>query len=213
MKKIIFLLSMLLIISMLFTACGSAESTDSGSENDKTDSYEEQIKDIPTDPVSVVINVQHFGEITVELYPEHAPLTVTNFLKLVDSKFYDGLTFHRIMKGFMIQGGDPKGDGTGDADETIKGEFSENGVDNPLSHTRGTISMARGSHSMDSASCQFFICDADSLFLDGQYAAFGKVTEGMDVVDAIADVAVDYNSAGEKSVPINTITIESIRRK
>ena len=152
------------------------------------------------------------GEITLELYPEHAPITVENFLSLVDAKFYDGLTFHRIYKGFMIQGGDPKGDGTGDSGKTIKGEFTSNGVDNPISHTRGTISMARGSHSMDSASCQFFICDADSTFLDGDYAAFGKVVEGMDMVDKIAGVSVSANLWGEMSNPNVKVVIQSIRR-
>ena len=194
MKRIVSVLTILCLLlgsMLLFTACGDEEKTD---------------------PVKVILTVKDFGEITLELYPEHAPITVKNFLKLVDEKFYDGLTFHRIYKGFMIQGGDPKGDGTGDSGETIKGEFSANGVENTLSHTRGTVSMARGSYSMDSASCQFFICDADSPFLDGQYAAFGKVIAGMDVVDAIAAVEVSANAFGEMSVPNQTVTIESIRR-
>ncbi|MBE6638556.1 MAG: peptidylprolyl isomerase [Ruminococcaceae bacterium] len=193
MKKLLsVLLAFCLIMgsSLLFSACGEEK-----------------------EPVKVILTVENYGEITLELYPEHAPITVDNFLSLVDDGFYDGLTFHRIYKGFMIQGGDPEGDGTGDSGKNIKGEFSANGVDNPLSHTRGTISMARGAYSMDSASCQFFICDADSTFLDGQYAAFGKVIAGMDVVDAIASVAVSANPLnGEMSVPNETVTIESIRR-
>lgn len=133
----------------------------------------------------VAITVRDYGTITVELDADAAPITVQNFLDLADSGFYDGLTFHRIMEGFMIQGGDPEGTGMGGSDKTIKGEFSANGVENPLSHTRGAISMARSS-AMDSASSQFFIVQKDSTFLDGQYACFGHVTDGMDVVDAIA---------------------------
>lgn len=133
----------------------------------------------------VAITVRDYGMITVELDADAAPITVQNFLDLADSGFYDGLTFHRIMEGFMIQGGDPEGTGMGGSDKTIKGEFSANGVENPLSHTRGAISMARSS-AMDSASSQFFIVQKDSTFLDGQYACFGYVTDGMDVVDAIA---------------------------
>ncbi len=133
----------------------------------------------------VAITVRDYGTITVELDADAAPITVQNFLDLADSGFYDGLTFHRIIEGFMIQGGDPEGTGMGGSDKTIKGEFSANGVENPLSHTRGAISMARSS-AMDSASSQFFIVQKDSTGLDGQYACFGYVTDGMDVVDAIA---------------------------
>lgn len=133
----------------------------------------------------MAITVRDYGTITVELDADAAPITVQNFLDLADSGFYDGLTFHRIMEGFMIQGGDPEGTGMGGSDKTIKGEFSANGVENPLSHTRGAISMARSS-AMDSASSQFFIVQKDSTFLDKQYACFGYVTDGMDVVDAIA---------------------------
>lgn len=133
----------------------------------------------------VAITVRDYGTITVELDADAAPITVQNFLDLAGSGFYDGLTFHRIMEGFMIQGGDPEGTGMGGSDKTIKGEFSANGVENPLSHTRGAVSMARSS-AMDSASSQFFIVQKDSTFLDGQYACFGYVTDGMDVVDAIA---------------------------
>ena len=133
----------------------------------------------------VAITVRDYGTITVELDADAAPITVQNFLDLAGSGFYDGLTVHRIIEGFMIQGGDPECTGMGGSDKTIKGEFSANGVENPLSHTRGAISMARSS-AMDSASSQFFIVQKDSTFLDGQYACFGYVTDGMDVVDAIA---------------------------
>ena len=133
----------------------------------------------------VVIKVKNYGDITVKLDRTQAPITVDNFMKLVNEKFYDGLTFHRIIDTFMIQGGDPKGDGTGGSKKTIKGEFSQNGVENNISHTRGTISMARSSD-YNSASSQFFIMQDDNTGLDGQYAAFGKVTKGMHVVDQIA---------------------------
>lgn len=130
------------------------------------------------------ISIRDYGDIKVELDADTAPVTVTNFVKLAQEGFYDGLTFWRIMDGFMMQGGDPKGNGTGGSGETIKGEFSSNGVKNDISHVRGTISMARSSDP-DSASSQFFIVQSDSTSLDGDYAAFGKVTEGMDIVDEI----------------------------
>lgn len=133
----------------------------------------------------VEIDVADYGTIALELDGDTAPITVENFLKLAKSGFYDGLTFHRIIDGFMIQGGDPQGNGTGGSDETIKGEFSANGVENDISHVRGVISMARNGYDMDSASSQFFIVQSDSTFLDGQYAAFGHVTDGMEVVDAV----------------------------
>lgn len=132
-----------------------------------------------------VITVKDYGDIKLVLDGDTAPTTVKNFVKLAKSGFYDGLTFHRIIKGFMIQGGDPKGNGTGGSDKTIRGEFSKNGVENNISHKRGVISMAR-SQDNNSASSQFFIMHEDGDYLDGSYAAFGHVTEGMDVVDKIA---------------------------
>lgn len=132
------------------------------------------------------IEIKDYGTIKLELDADTAPITVANFAKLVNEGFYDGLTFHRIIDGFMIQGGDPLGNGTGGSNENIKGEFSANGVKNNISHTRGVISMARSS-AYNSASSQFFIVHKDSKFLDGQYAAFGKVTEGMEVVDKICE--------------------------
>ena len=130
------------------------------------------------------LQVEGYGTITMELDADTAPITVSNFCKLAKDGFYDGLTFHRIIDGFMIQGGDPQGDGSGGADQNIKGEFSQNGVENNISHVRGTVSMARSSD-YDSASSQFFIVQSDSTFLDGQYAAFGHVTSGMEIVDRI----------------------------
>lgn len=141
------------------------------------------------------IEIQDYGTITVELDGDAAPITVQNFMDLANAGFYDGLTFHRIISGFMMQGGDPNGNGTGGSENTIKGEFSANGVENPLSHTRGAISMARA-QDPDSASSQFFICHADSTFLDGQYACFGYVTDGMDVVDAVCEAAQPTDDNG-----------------
>lgn len=154
----------------------------------------------------IKIEIKGFGTIMVELDKEAAPKTVENFEKLVSEGFYDGLTFHRIIKGFMIQGGDPLGNGTGDSKVKIPGEFKSNGWDNPISHKRGVISMARAQNP-NSASCQFFIVHEDSEFLDGDYAAFGHVTEGMDVVDAIASVDTYPNDMPCKKVVIKKISI------
>ena len=139
----------------------------------------------------VTIEMESGDKMTVELYPEVAPITVENFKNLVSESFYDGIIFHRVIAGFMIQGGDPKGIGIGGSDKTIKGEFIANGVNNTLSHKRGVISMAR-TQVPDSASSQFFICHADATFLDGQYAAFGALVEGIEVVDKIAAVRTDF---------------------
>ncbi len=141
------------------------------------------------------IEVENYGTIEVALNANVAPITVANFCRLANEGFYDGLTFHRIIKDFMIQGGDPKGDGTGGSDQCIKGEFTQNGVNNPISHVRGTISMARSSAN-DSASSQFFIMHKTTSSLDGQYAAFGNVTSGMEVVDAIAENTPVQDSNG-----------------
>ena len=148
--------------------------------------------------------MQDGGEIVVELDPTNAPITVANFQKLVGKHFYDGLIFHRVIKDFMIQGGDPTGTGMGGADEEIKGEFLINGVRNNLSHSRGVISMAR-SQFYNSASSQFFICHADCKFLDGQYAAFGKVVEGMETVDKIACVKTNRGDRPLVEQKIKTI--------
>lgn len=152
----------------------------------------------------IIIEMENGDEIKLELYPDKAPITVANFEKLVEQGFYDGLTFHRVIEGFMIQGGCPGGDGTGGPDEKIKGEFLANGVPNDLKHTRGVLSMARAAHP-DSAGSQFFIMHKDAPHLDGQYAAFGKVTEGMEAVDRIASSQVDYNDR-----PVNTVRIKRI---
>ena len=140
----------------------------------------------------IIIELENGKKIKLELYPDIAPETVANFVKLVKKGFYNGLTFHRVISGFMIQGGCPHGTGTGNSGERIKGEFSSNGFRNDLKHTRGVISMARAADP-DSASCQFFIMHKDAPYLDGNYAAFGKVVEGMDAVDEIAETETDYS--------------------
>lgn len=149
------------------------------------------------------------AQFTITLYPDYAPITCENFEKLVEDGFYDGLTFHRVVDDFMAQGGDPQGDGTGGSKDTIKGEFSANGVDNQLSHTRGIVSMARSSE-MDSASSQFFICYTDDCaFLDGNYAAFGEVTEGMEVVDSFLQVERTVGNDRAISAPVEPIVIDT----
>ncbi len=155
----------------------------------------------------VVIEMENEKKITIELYPQIAPITVENFLKLVKEGFYDGLIFHRVIPGFMIQGGDPEGTGMGGAKDKIKGEFLSNGIRNDLKHTRGVISMARSSMP-DSASSQFFIMHSDAPHLDGNYAAFGKVVDGMDVVDEIAAVDCDFRDKPLKAQRMKRVYIK-----
>ena len=204
---------------------GKASYTTSDDGNTPTTTASAQVKSNAThapgsyssDTISgkhhIAIEVKDYGTIKVELDADVAPITVANFLNLAESGFYNGLTFHRIMEGFMMQGGDPEGTGMGGSDISIKGEFTDNGVTNNLSHTRGAISMARGGYDMDSASSQFFIVHEDSLFLDGQYACFGYVTEGMDVVDAVctysSSVVTDDNGSisAEDQPIINSVTV------
>jgi peptidyl-prolyl cis-trans isomerase B (cyclophilin B) len=191
MKKTV---TILITVCLLFalSACGSGSS-----KTESTASY--------TDNPKAEITVRDYGTITLELYPDVAPLTVDNFVKLCNEGFYDGLTFHRVISGFMIQGGDPEGMGSGGPGYAIKGEFSSNGFQNDLKHTRGVISMARASNP-NSASSQFFIMHADGTFLDGQYAAFGKVTKGIEVVDQIAETPTD-----RRDRPIMEQRIKTIR--
>ena len=156
----------------------------------------------------VIFEMENGGKIELELYPEFAPETVKNFEKLVSEGFYDGLTFHRVIPGFMIQGGDPLGNGMGGSDKKIKGEFAANGFkQNTLKHTRGVLSMARA-FDPNSASSQFFIMHADAPHLDGQYAAFGKVVEGMDVVDEIAEIPTDYSDRPKIAMRMKRVYIE-----
>lgn len=193
MKKIISLL-LVFVLSFSLVACAK---TDADVEDKSENSS------VSENPVAE-IKVKDYGTIKVELYYDVAPNTVKNFISLANSGFYNGLIFHRVIENFMIQGGDPDGIGTGGPDYSIKGEFALNGFENNLSHVRGVISMARSSD-YNSAGSQFFICHADSTYLDGQYAAFGKVIKGMDVVDSIASVDTDSYDK-----PYQNVTIESI---
>ena len=156
----------------------------------------------------IVIEMENGGKIELELYPDSAPKTVENFTSLVEAGFYDGLIFHRVILGFMIQGGDPLGKGTGGPGYAIKGEFAANGVQNDISHVRGVLSMARSS-AYDSGGSQFFIVQTDSTYLDGNYAAFGRVTSGMDVVDAIAKTTTDSKNKPYKDQVMQTVRVET----
>ena len=194
------------------TGNGTAEGqpAEPGTVNEPETNEPNKSEEDPTvkNPIAT-ITMKDGGTMKLELYPEIAPNTVKNFISLANSGFYDGLTFHRIYAGFMIQGGDPKGNGSGGPGYSIKGEFAANGVNNTLSHKRGVISMARAQHP-DSAGSQFFIMHADSDFLDGQYAAFGMLIEGFETLDAIAATPTTYQG-GEKSLPLKPVVIESIR--
>lgn len=190
MKRFILLVMAVMVITAVTTACGNNEGGNP----------------------RVQIEMENGDKMVLELYPEFAPDTVENFVNLSKSGFYDGLKFHRIVKGFMIQGGDPNGDGTGGSENNIKGEFSTNGfAQNTLQHTKGVISMAR-SEDFDSASSQFFIVHGDANFLDGQYAAFGKLIEGESTLDKIANTPVDPHPyiPGEVSVPKEDVIIKKV---
>ena len=206
MKRKIGIAAAIILALFVVTGCQKQEETPKKSEQKKTEASEELLSGTH----HAEIQVKDYGTITVELDADTAPITVTNFVNLAKDGFYDNLTFHRIMDGFMIQGGDPNGDGTGGADQTIKGEFSSNGVENEISHTRGTISMARA-QDPDSASSQFFIVQEDSDYLEGNYAAFGHVTSGMEIVDQICkDVPVEDDNGtvkAENQPVIEKITI------
>ncbi len=186
----------------------SGENADQSDEDSSSSEDASSIEAVVSHP-RVKFTMENGGSFIIELYPEYAPETCANFVKLVGEGFYDGLIFHRIIEGFMAQGGDPEGTGRGGSDEKIHGEFYANGFEqNVISHTRGVVSMAR-SQSYDSASSQFFICYDDcSYSLDGGYAAFGLVVEGMEVVDAFLDVERVYNGENKPSKPITPIVIE-----
>lgn len=204
MKRLISIILMAALLSLCLTGCGDArENADkSTAKTTKKESFAEK-KDAGTSNSQYLTGKHHaeiviaeYGKLELELDADVAPITVTNFVNLAKKGFYNGLTFHRIMSGFMIQGGDPNGDGTGGSEETIKGEFKSNGIENTMSHKRGVISMARTQNDPDSASSQFFIVQADSDFLDGDYAAFGKVTAGMDIVDKICQSVQPIDNNG-----------------
>ena len=204
MKRLISIILMAALLSLCLTGCGDTrENADkSTAKTTKKESFAEK-KDAGTSNSQYLTGKHHaeiviaeYGKLELELDADVAPITVTNFVNLAKKGFYNGLTFHRIMSGFMIQGGDPNGDGTGGSEETIKGEFKSNGIENTMSHKRGVISMARTQNDQDSASSQFFIVQADSDFLDGDYAAFGKVTAGMDIVDKICQSVQPIDNNG-----------------
>lgn len=204
MKRLISIILMAALLSLCLTGCGDTrENADkSTAKTTKKESFAEK-KDADTSNSQYLTGKHHaeiviaeYGKLELELDADIAPITVTNFVNLVKKGFYNSLTFHRVMSGFMIQGGDPNGDGTGGSEETIKGEFKSNGVENTMSHKRGVISMARTQNDPDSASSQFFIVQADSDFLDGDYAAFGKVTAGMDIVDKICQSVQPIDNNG-----------------
>ncbi len=202
--KKLFIVILCLSSFMFFISCSNGsdsqvenvveETNEEINEGPKMNSY--VLNDFSEDEiVKIELSVKDYGVIKMELNATKAPKTVENFIKLVNNKFYDGLTFHRIISGFMIQGGDPNGNGTGGSKENIVGEFSANNIENDISHVRGVVSMARAMD-YDSASSQFFICHEDSTFLDGQYAGFGKVTEGMEVVDKICEKVIPIDDNG-----------------
>jgi len=221
LNKLIMIFALVFASGALFAACGtggnttasadeSADSTGAEAEAEAEPEPEPEpapAADAGTDFPVVEMIIEDFGNIEVELDPLAAPISVENFMGLVDEGFYDGLTFHRIIPDFMIQGGDPSGTGAGPGTANIKGEFASNGWDNPLSFTKGTIGMARRDDP-NSASCQFFITNTDATFLDPNYAAFGRVLSGIDVVDAISAVPTDPGNR-----PDTPVVIETIKRK
>ena len=198
-RKLFSIILACFMTTTILTGCGQTNNNSSSTKNDTS---------LLSGKYTAEIVVKDYGTIKLELDADTAPITVTNFVNLANDGFYNGLTFHRIIDGFMIQGGDPLGNGTGGSDTEIKGEFALNGIENDISHTRGVISMAR-SQDYDSASSQFFIVHEDSTYLDGQYAAFGHVTEGMEVVDEICSSMTEQGLSD--SIPAeNQPVIESI---
>ena len=202
MKKVLVLT---LIFTLMLAGCSAKEeATTATSEID----LENAVDASTVEKMNATITIKGMGDITAELYPSKAPQTVANFTTLAREGFYDGLIFHRVIEGFMIQGGDPDGTGTGGPGYAIKGEFAENGFENDIAHERGVLSMARKNKPMDSAGSQFFIMHQDAQHLDGLYAAFGKVTNGMDIVDKIAMTPTNGSDKPLEDVVIEKITID-----
>lgn len=222
MKKIFKIIALILALTFIFCSCADNSYTSTSGSSDKTTSPAGVIDNGGSDDDSeyedsniaegehpqVRFTMENGGSFVMELYPEYAPKTVENFIELVSEGFYDGLTFHRVVDDFMAQGGCPEGTGFGGSSMKIKGEFAINGFEqNVLSHTRGVVSMARSS-AYNSASSQFFICYSDATFLDGQYAAFGMVIQGMEVVDSFLEVERTMGNDGALSKPVEPIVIE-----
>ena len=204
MKKILSLaLAVLMLLCLPFSLASCKKEP-----FDLKKAYTQKTPTVDHETNCVQIEFEHGAYIVIRLYPGTAPKTVANFKKLVNQKFYDGLTFHRVIEGFMIQGGDPQGNGLGGADEDIYGEFINNGWDNNISHERGIVSMARNGYDMNSASSQFFIMHQTKTHLDGDYAAFGEVIRGIETVDAIA--AVETNESDKPLTPIKIKTISYV---
>ena len=204
MKKAVSLILALIVMLGMFSFAGCTDNDTTVPESESVAGF-----GFETENPVALIEVENFGKIYVELYYDKAPNTVKNFISLANSGFYDGLTFHRIINSFMIQGGCPEGTGTGDPGYSIFGEFDVNGFENDIAHDRGVISMARNGYSYDSAGSQFFIVHQNSPHLDGQYAAFGMVIDGMDVVDEIAGVDTGYNDKPVDDVVIKSITVDT----
>ena len=208
MKKwIVLLLAALLLLSLACAKESAAAAKATEAPGEQTTETKEDTDVDKTHPIAT-ITMKDGGVIELELYPEVAPESVKNFISLANSGFYDGLIFHRVIMGFMIQGGDPDGKGTGGPGYSIKGEFKANGVENDISHVRGVLSMARA-QPYDSAGSQFFIMHQDGTYLDGQYAAFGRVISGMDVVDAIAKTTTDSRDKPYKDQVMATVRVET----
>jgi peptidyl-prolyl cis-trans isomerase B (cyclophilin B) len=211
-KYKIFLISIsVFLLGVIVTACGTATNNERANQENNATNAEEPANDvqelIEENPI-VTITMENDEQIIIELFPNIAPNTVNNFISLIEDEFYDGLIFHRIIHGFMIQGGDPDGKGTGGPGYGIKGEFSNNGFKNDLTHDRGVLSMARSQHP-DSAGSQFFIVHEDSPHLDGDYASFGQVIEGMEVVDQIAATDQDDSNATLEDQRMKTVTVDT----
>lgn len=203
MKKIISIILLISILTLSFASCKKEEDTDTFS----LDKYKTDTSTEAKEVYYVAMSVKDHGIIVLKLDAKNAPITVANFVKLVREGFYNGLTFHRVVNNFMIQGGDPEADGTGGSKNEIFGEFASNGYDNPIKHERGVISMARNGSNYNSASSQFFICNSNSSSvsgLDGDYAAFGHVVEGMSVVDSITSGTVKYASSSSGTIAIKS---------
>ena len=217
MKKVLSLITVLIFSALILFGCGKETTKTEKTANqsaavetaEMTAAEEKEDHSSSSEVITAEINIRDFGTIKFEMDAGKAPITVANFVSLAEAGFYNGLTFHRIIDGFMMQGGDPKGNGTGGSDQKIKGEFQANGVDNTQSHVRGAVSMARAAD-MNSASSQFFIVHKDSTFLDGQYACFGYVTEGMELVDKICENTPVTDNNGTVRAE-NQPVIESIR--
>lgn len=223
--RIIFAVLLVLVMAFSFTACGdesasslndtAAQNSSSDGQSSTQNSSENSDSEAVDGVVKAEIVIKNYGTIKLDLYSDEAPITVANFTKLAKDGFYDGLTFHRIIKDFMMQGGDPKGDGTGGAENDIQGEFGANGFSNPIAHVRGVVSMARAGYGYDTASSQFFIVHKDTqstAALDTWYAAFGRVIEGMEIVDKICDTVQPIDDEGtvlrEDQPKIKSITID-----